>query len=129
MWEPKPHREAIKEVIPAEVDTLAEILSANGYFTIAASDHPGINARLFGQGFDIYAHLFCEDGPYVQWRETAAEKVLQQLHMLLESRSASQLFTYVHLIYPHLPYAPPPPYDDYFGGVRFTLSPKTRPPW
>lgn len=115
VWEPKPHKEAIRWALPKKVDTLAEILSVNGYFTIAASDHPGIGHRLFGQGFDIYAHLYHNDGPYVKWRETDAEKILKQLHTLLEGRPERGLFTYVHLIYPHQPYKAPPPYDGYFG--------------
>jgi len=119
VWEPKPHKEAIRWALPKKVDTLAEILSVNGYFTIAASDHPGIGYRLFGQGFDIYAHLYHVDGRYVKWRETDGEKVLKQLHTLLEGRPERGLFTYVHLIYPHQPYEPPSPYDDYFGrGAR-----------
>jgi len=126
VWEPKPHEEAIKLAVPARIDTLAEILSANGYFTIAASDHPGINHRLFGQGFDIYTHLYYSDGPYVGWRETDTKKVLKQLHTILERRLEGGLFTYVHLIYPHQPYEPPAPYDDYFGRGALRYIPENK---
>jgi arylsulfatase A-like enzyme len=115
VWEPKPHKEAIRWSLPKKVDTLAEVLAANGYFTIAASDHPGIDYGKFGQGFDIYAHLYHVDGRYLNWRETDGKKVLKQLHTLLEGRPERGLFTYLHLIYPHQPYEPPSPYDDYFG--------------
>lgn len=126
VWEPKPHKEAIKLAVPARIDTLAEVLSANGYFTIAASDHPGINYRLFGQGFDIYAHLYIDDGQYLGWREKDDEKVLKQLHLLLKGRPENGLFTYIHLIYPHQPYEPPPPYDDYFGRGAFRITRKNK---
>ena len=125
-WEPKPHEEAIKLVVPPHVDTMAEILAANGYLTVAASDHPGINAKLFGQGFDIYLHLYRVDGPWTEWRETDSEKVLRQLHDLLEGRPDERLFTYIHLIYPHGPYEPPPPWDDYFGRGTLFFKPKNR---
>jgi choline-sulfatase len=125
-WEPQEHKEAIKLAVPWDVDTIAEILSVNGYLTMAASDHPGINHELFGQGFDIYLNLLHVDGPWSEWRETDSEKVLKQLHTLLEGRPDQRLFTYIHLIYPHQPYEPPPPYDDCFGRGSLRIRPDNR---
>src|SRR6185503_11338022 len=52
---------------------------------------------------------------WTEWRETDSHKVLAQMHTLLEREPDAGLFAYIHLIYPHQPYEPPPPYDDYFG--------------
>jgi arylsulfatase A-like enzyme len=122
VWTPKPHREQITELLPSSVDTMAEILAANGYFTIAATDHPGINAKRFGQGFDTYGHLFAGLGPYTEWRETPSDIVLDRLQKLVAKRTGLPVFFYVHLIYPHTPFEPPPPYDDYFGRGTFAIS-------
>lgn len=114
VWKPLGHKEAVKELLPSGVETLAEVLSKHGYFTIAASDHPGVNYKRFGQGFDIYSTLYFADGPRRGWRETEPAKVRSQLRELLTERSPNNLFVYVHLIYPHAPYDPGPPYDNLF---------------
>ncbi len=126
VWEPNRHKVAIRQALPSGVDTLAEILSVNGYFTVAASDHPGVTYRRFGQGFDIFSALYHVDGPWVGWRETDAEKILEQLNTLLEGRRGNPLLTYVHLIFPHQPYEPPSPYDNYFGRGTYKVSPENR---
>ena len=126
VWEVKPHREVIHDVLPAGVDTLSEILHANGYFTIAASDHPGINAGRFGQGFDIFVNLSYTGRPFISFRDTPADDVLKQLNQLLRWHSGSGLFTYIHLMYPHEPYLPTSPYDDYFGRGAFRIVSKNR---
>jgi len=126
VWEPNRHKVAIRQALPSAVDTLAEILSVNGYFTVAASDHPGVTYRRFGQGFDIFSALYHVDGPWVGWRETDAEKILEQLNTLLERRQGNPLLTYVHLIYPHQPYEPPSPYDNYFGRGTYEVSSENR---
>lgn len=121
LWEPKPHKEAINVALPKGVDTLAEILSVNGYFTISASDHPGINTGRFGQGFDIYSKLYY-GRPYYAWRKTPVKEVLQKLNSLLKNRSNMRgLFAYIHLLYPHVPYDAPHPYDSFFGRGAFRI--------
>ncbi len=116
LWEPKtPKGWSHSKTIPGKIDTLTEILSAHGYFTIAASDHPGINSQRFGHGVDMYAHLYYGDSPLADWHDTDAEKVLKTLRMIHEVRPEGGVFTYVHLIYPHQPYQAPPPFDGYFG--------------
>jgi hypothetical protein len=126
VWEVKPHSEAIHDVMPAGVDTLSEILHDNGYFTVAASDHPGINAGRFGQGFDIFLNLSYTGGPFISFRDTPADDVLRQLNQLLRMHSGTGLFTYIHLMYPHEPYLPASPYDDYFGRGTFRIVSKNK---
>jgi len=107
LWEAAPHHEAIKMPLPEGSDSMGEILQRVGYFTIAASDHPGINSGRFGQGFDVFTSLHAVN-PWIGWRETEPRKVLNQIERLLRGRSGSGLFFYLHLIYPHVPYNPSP---------------------
>ncbi len=127
LWEPEPHKKVIRMSLPKEVDTLAEILSANGYYTIAASDHPGINAKLFGQGFDIYSKLYHGRPYYGLRKKTPVKEVLQKLHLLLKNQSNMRgLFAYIHLLYPHKPYDAPHPYDSFFGRGAFRVIQKNK---
>ena len=114
LWQPAPWAEAIKRALPDEPATLAQLLARAGYFTIAASDHPGINAPRFGRGFDVFVDLYHADGPY-SWRKTEPAKLLAQVRELLEGRAGSGVLAYIHLLYPHTPYAPPPDYLDLLG--------------
>jgi len=121
LWQTKPHAEAIRMAIPPEAVTLAEILATNGYLTIGASDHPGINQGLFGQGFDIYAQLSSEGDAHTGLAGTDPEMILNRLRELLAPRPGP-VFTYLHLMYPHMPYDPPSPYDNLFGRGVFHFN-------
>lgn len=116
LWEVAPYEKWIRKPVPDEVPTLASVLSEAGYYSIAASDHPGINPNRFGRGFDVYSTLFYGDGEYTKWRKTAPEKLLERFAKLLKSQNAGDgLFVYLHLIYPHIPYVAPKKYLDLFG--------------
>jgi len=125
VWEPSPHEKAIKKPLPDGVSTLAELLQREGYFTIAASDHPGVNVRRFGQGFDVYAALL-HVNVWIGWHETGARKVLTQLEQLIKGRGGSGLFFYLHLIYPHAPYNPPPEYKKLSGSGEYRVEQSNR---
>jgi arylsulfatase A-like enzyme len=114
LWQPAPWAEAIKRALPEQPATLAQLLARAGYFTIAASDHPGISASRFGRGFDVFADLYHADGPY-SWRKTEPAKLLAQVGELLRGRAGGGVLAYIHLLYPHTPYAPPPDYLALLG--------------
>ncbi len=115
LWEPGLHEDIIKKVLPDGVRTLAELLADEGYFTVAASDHPGIRATRFGRGFDVFNHMYAALGPMDGWRQTPTETVLEELRGLLHQRRPGGRLFYVHLIYPHRPYAAPAPFATEFG--------------
>ena len=114
LWQPAPWAKAIERALPVEPATMAELLGRAGYFTIAASDHPGISAARFGRGFDVFADLYHSDGPYT-WRKTEPPKLLAQIRELLRGRAGGGVLAYIHLLYPHSPYAPSPDYLDLLG--------------
>jgi arylsulfatase A-like enzyme len=48
--------------------------------------------------------------------------ILNRVEALLEPRNAGPVFGYIHVIYPHMPFDPPPPYDNQFGRGVFSFS-------
>jgi arylsulfatase A-like enzyme len=112
---PAPHREAIQQKLPMEVDTLAEILHGAGYRTAAIVDHPGINSRRqFDQGFDTYVSLSKKLG-WHKWVGSDPVAVFEEFSAVLDEVDGERFFLYVHLVYPHQPYTPQPPYKGMFG--------------
>lgn len=112
---PAPHGRAIKQKLPLELDTLAEILRGGGYRTAAIVDHPGINMkRNFDQGFDDYVSLSKKLG-WHKWVGSAPDAVFEELTAVLEKVEEDRFFLYVHLVYPHQPYTPKPPFEGMFG--------------
>ncbi len=92
--------------------TLAEMMQARGFATGAAISNSVIYSEgtHFEQGFDYYAGLHgagnrpskvIEAGPVVD----AALK-------WLDDRGGFPSFLYVHTMDPHVPYTPPPPFDQ-----------------
>jgi arylsulfatase A-like enzyme len=121
VFPPLPHKKAIGIPLPSQLPTLAEGLQREGYRTVALVDHPGINPELqFDQGFERWSSLFRE-GDFDAWAVTDSDFVLQQFEAALDELGEETFFLYLHLVYPHRPYAPPPPYDTMFG----PSSPKT----
>jgi arylsulfatase A-like enzyme len=114
VFAPAAHREAIRQRLPAELDTLAEILGRHGYHTSALVDHPGLSAKLgYAQGFARYRMLYARDG-YHRWQGTAPAAVREQIVAELDALPRP-FFLYLHLVYPHRPHTPPAPYAGQFG--------------
>lgn len=90
-----------KEILPKEVVTLAEVLSAAGYHTLGATANGWIDSTFgFDQGFDGY---------YLYEKASAPD---------LDARFAPELaklhepfFLYVHYLDPHAPYEPATAWD------------------
>lgn len=115
IFPPVPHGRAIRLNLPLEVDTMAEILQANGYATLAVVDHPGINEKHnFSQGFDQYVDPFKEEG-WHEWSGTDPADVFTACDRLLEQHQDSSFLLYVHVIWPHVPYDAGPAYTGIFG--------------
>ena len=105
--------------IPAEYPTIAEVLRARGYHTIAVSASPIVRSTPskenpnggFGAGFDVF------DESYL-WGSAASVNV-RALELMDGVREP--FFLYLHYMDPHGPYAPPAshqkqfaePYDGY----------------
>lgn len=114
LFEPAPKGAIYHQIMPTGVPTLARILGDAGYRTTAISDHAAISShRGFTRDFQDQIKLF--QGELVYKTEPAApEKVVDALRRTRAPAGQPQ-FTYVHLIQPHWPYAPPPHYHELFG--------------
>jgi arylsulfatase A-like enzyme len=99
--------------IPAEYPTIAEILRARGYHTIAVSASPIVRVKPsqnnpnggFGAGFDVFDESCL-------WREAAMVNA-RALELLGEVREP--FFLYLHYMDPHGQYAPPATHRKQFA--------------
>lgn len=126
VFPPAKHPQAIKQRLPKELDTLAEILRGEGYRTFALVDHPSISKQLnYDRGFEEYTELFFKRG-WHQWLGTQSSNILKDFSELLDKCQDNHFFIYLHLIYPHQPYSPPPPFNEFFGEGFKKLCPEER---
>ena len=114
------------EALPESITTLAEALRDRGYRTAALVDNPGLSPDLhYDQGFDEYGFLPAG----WNWTDTPPDEFLAAF---IRQRDRSIIpahapfFWYVHIIYPHMPYAPRPPFDGRFGPGYRTVTPEER---
>lgn len=98
-------------------NTLAEILREHGYSTAAITPNFVLDPQFgFRQGFD-----FCS-------MEALEEKQTDIAIKWMRERKDNPFFIWVHYMSPHVPYAPPPPYDklyindEYFNQDAETLE-------
>ena len=101
--------------VPDELDTLAEILGANGYSTAAFVSAFVLDARYnLSQGFDVYwSQAQRESDPLNMTvpQRTGAEVTDEALRWL-ESVAESPFFLWVHYYDPHLPRNVEAPFDE-----------------
>ena len=100
--------------IPADVPLLAERLKALGYSTLGAVTNPNVLPHWgFDRGFDLYRDLDSVGNG------TPANRVTEFVEQHLEQLVQSQPFLlYLHVVDPHFPYQPPPPFDSRFPSSR-----------
>ena len=100
--------------IPADVPLLAERLKALGYSTFGAVTNPNVLAHWgFDRGFDVYRDLDSAGNG------TPANRVTEFVEEHLDRLEQSQpFFLYLHVVDPHFPYQPPPPFDSRFPRSR-----------
>jgi arylsulfatase A-like enzyme len=124
-----------ESVLPGAATTLAETLRAAGWRTAAFTDNPFVSVEYgFGQGFDAFSGrapstvargtLLLQALSQVRLRlaggaaysfgpgvEIGADGILGGAVDFLLAQDARPAFAYAHLIEPHYPYTPPPPFD------------------
>jgi len=101
--------------IPADYPTMAEILRAQGYHTIAVSASPIVRATPskenpsggFGAGFDVF------DETYL-WGDAADVNARALEHL---QDADEPFFLYLHYMDPHGHFAPPADYEKRFAGA------------
>jgi arylsulfatase A-like enzyme len=109
--------------------TLSEMLQARGFSSGAAIANSVIYSAgtNFEQGFDHFAGLHgAEDRPS---KLVEAGPVVDEALSFLDARRGLPAFLYVHTMDPHVPYAPPAPFDRKYGPTpepgRAAADPRT----
>jgi choline-sulfatase len=98
--------------------TLAEILKGKGLATAAFVASFTLDSR-FGldQGFEVYDDTFDSRQALKNFRsERPADQVASAFLVWFSKNGDKRFFSWVHFYDPHLPYAPPPPFDREFQG-------------
>jgi len=98
--------------------TLTEILKERGFMTAAFVASFTVDSRFgLAQGFDVYDDTFRAGEILKSFRsERRAEDVFNSFSRWLGDHSGGKFFSWVHFYDPHLPYAPPPPFQEKFAG-------------
>jgi len=93
-------------------DTLAEVLAAAGYATVAFVSSTTVSRALgFDQGFDYYGDVFALDpgaGCRASYHERPGELTVTRFLDWLSGRQGERFFAWIHLYDAHQPYLPPP---------------------
>ena len=117
-------------VVPAELETMAELFAGAGYRTGGFVGAYVLAARWgLDQGFQTYlepASGYDPDLASFAEIQRRADAVVDDALAWLAEPSPAPFFAWVHLYDPHLPYDPPAPYDaeypddPYLGEVAFS---------
>ncbi len=102
--------------VPAEAQTLAEVLRAHDYQTAAFVGSAVLNRHYaLDQGFQVYNDDVDSDVASAQTQRRAADVSSAAIDWLEDVKAP--FFLWVHYFDPHGPYDPPPPYDsNYYEG-------------
>jgi len=96
--------------------TLASVLQAAGFDTVAAVDNANVAASLgYAKGFRVYQETW-EDAA-LRTEMDRARAITEAGVRFVKSRDGSRpFFLWLHYVNPHTPYTPPPPFDRKFQG-------------
>jgi len=120
-----------KAVLPADEQTLAELLGEAGWWSVGAVANLN-GSKLFGldQGFEEFHELFQlrpgEDPEHVDFsgremREPSADDFVEQTRDFLARRPTDRPpFLYLHVLEPHSPYQPPEPHRSLWIDPDYT---------
>jgi arylsulfatase A-like enzyme/Tfp pilus assembly protein PilF len=108
--------------MPADVETLATLLAAQGYRTGAFVSAFTLDSR-FGldRGFEVYDDAFASGHAPVAFElpERGGVETVAAARRWLDAAGGRPTFAWVHLYDPHAPYVPPPPFAARFPGQPY----------
>jgi arylsulfatase A-like enzyme len=113
---PGQHRAVqLRDALDPQNVTIAERLDERGWATGAAIANSVIYGAesTFDRGFHVFAGLHGDDDR--RSKLVDADVVVDAALSILRHREGMPTFLYVHTMDPHVPYAPPPPFDRMFG--------------
>jgi arylsulfatase A-like enzyme/Flp pilus assembly protein TadD len=116
-------RDNLNYALPSEASTLPEVLAAAGYATGGFVGAYVLRAKTgIAQGFDNYTDFEPaargSDLAVGHEIERPAAAVVADALAWIGGRSGP-FFAWVHLFDPHLPYAPPPPFEELYRGAPY----------
>lgn len=105
------------DVLSNKFLTMAELLRNANYDTAAFVFNPSLATQFnFGQGFDLYddnKEGFDKSLPLHEACDTAV-RIYTKVQTFLKKKTERPIFLYLHYRDVHVPYAPPPPYNELF---------------
>jgi arylsulfatase A-like enzyme len=105
--------EGTENQLADSLTTLAEVLKAAGYRTLAASQNPHVRANTgFSQGFDEFHGI--------PGYKSSIGEMVQKNMQFLNAAGEQPTFIYLHFLDPHGPYDPPPALRKKFIGEQQT---------
>jgi arylsulfatase len=95
--------------LPADVDTLPEMLERVGYKTLAVVSNYVLQGQYgWDQGFIVYDDTMTDsEAGMRRWPERIAERTTDRAIQLLSQYQKDRLFMWIHYQDPHGPYTPP----------------------
>jgi len=105
-----------------ESETLARALQVAGLHTAAFSENPYVTHDYgLATGFDEFREYFPYDLVRSATHRVDGERTVDEALGWVRERNGERFFLYVHLLAPHAPYDPPPPFggrfDPDYGGT------------
>ena len=109
--------------VPGQLEFVSEALHDSGYNTSAFIGAYVLHSKWgVNQGFTEFSDDFDLDKYYTTTSEMEkkAEEVLANAETWLKTHGHEQkFFTWIHLYDPHIPYAPPPPFDKKYPDTPY----------
>jgi len=113
-------RDNLTSRLTDEIDTLAEILAAQGWSTAGFVSSYVLHRRFgFAQGFQTFDDDFSDSVVNVFGAERRGEETVGLAVEWLEKADQRPFFLFVHLYDPHEPYSPPEPFASRFSNMPY----------
>lgn len=113
--------------LPADVESLAEVMRTAGFRTVGISGNGHVSERFgLARGFDTFEMVYplargADPETYVN--RNAADIHRRALDILDEGSADRPTFLYLHSIHPHTPYAPPHELvREFCGGISSAID-------
>jgi arylsulfatase A-like enzyme len=124
-------RDNVRDLLPSQLPTLAEVFKKNGYDTAGFAGSMVLSQQTgIARGFNYYDDFFSRGDVHAEdlgGIERKAEEVVQSFEYWVNNRqSQSPFFAFLHFYDPHSPYTPPSGYaasnkleDLYAGEIKY----------